>query len=75
MSVIRKRAVATPPGAQRNLVVLSVVAVCSGWLGVNSAHADFTLRCYDWRANAPWAARVHVSEGDRFVINLLPSDS
>ena len=71
MSVIRKRAVATPPGVQRKLVVLLVVAVCSDWLGVDSAHADFTLRCYDWRANAPHAARVHVSEGDSFIINVL----
>ena len=71
MSVIRKRAVATPPGAQRKLVVLLVVAVCSEWLGVNSAHADFTLRCYDWRDRAPYAARVYVSEGDSFVINVL----
>ena len=70
MSVIRKRAVATPPGVQRNLVVLLVVAASSAWLGVNSAHADFTLRCYDWRASAPHAARVYVSEGDSFVINV-----
>ena len=69
MSVIRRRAVATPPGLQRNLAVLLVVAA-SAWLGVDSAQADFTLRCYDWRASAPWAARVYVSEGDRFVINL-----
>ena len=69
MSVITRRAVATPPGLQRNLAVLLVVAA-SAWLGVDSAHADFTLRCYDWRASAPWAARVYVSEGDRFVINL-----
>ena len=71
MSVIRKRAVATPPGVQRNFVVLLVVAASSAWLGVDSAHADFTLRCYDWRASAPHAARVHVSEGDSFVINVL----
>ena len=71
MSVIRKRGVATPPGARRKLVVLLVVAVCGEWLGVNSAHADFTLRCYDWRDRAPWAARVYVSEGDNFVINVL----
>ena len=70
MSVIRKRGVATPPGAQRKLVVLLVVAVCGEWLGANSAHADFTLRCYDWRDRAPYAARVYVSEGDQFVINL-----
>ena len=68
--MIRKRTVATTPGAQRNLVVLLVVAVCSEWLGANSAHADFTLRCYDWRDRAPYAARVYVSEGDQFVINL-----
>ena len=43
-------------------------------VGVNSAVATyyngFELRCYDWRASAPWAARVHVSEGDDFVINV-----
>ena len=61
---------ATPPGVQRNLVVVLVVAA-SAWLGVDSAHADFTLRCYDWRASAPWSARVEVSEGDSFVINVL----
>ena len=70
MSVVTKRTVATPPGVLRNLVVVLVVAACSAWLGVDSAHADFTLRCYDWRASAPWAARVYVSEGDQFVINL-----
>ena len=70
MSVIGRRAVATPPGVLRNLAVLLVVAVCSAWLGVDSAHADFTLRCYDWRDRAPYAARVYVSEGDQFVINL-----
>ena len=70
MSVVTKRAVATPPGVLRNLVVVLVVAACSAWLGVDSAHADFTLRCYDWRDRAPWAARVYVSEGDQFVINL-----
>ena len=70
MSVIGRRAVATPPGVLRNLVVVLVVAACSAWLGVDSAHADFTLRCYDWRDRAPWAARVYVSEGDQFVINL-----
>ena len=69
MSVIRRRAVATPPGVLRNLVVVLVVAA-SAWLGVDSAYADFTLRCYDWRDRAPWAARVYVSEGDQFVINL-----
>ena len=51
-----------------------LVAVCSEWLGVNSAHADFTLRCYDWRDRAPYAARVYVSEGDQFVINLKWND-
>ena len=71
MSVIGRRAVATPPGVLRNLAVLLVVAVCSAWLGVDSAHADFTLRCYDWRDRAPYAARVYVSEGDNFVINVL----
>ena len=73
MSVIGKRAAGTPPGVRRNLLVLLVVAACSEWLGVNSAHADvdFTLRCYDWRDRAPWAARVYVSEGDSFVINVL----
>ena len=70
MSVVTKRAVATPPGVLRNLVVVLAVAVCSAWLGVDSAYADFTLRCYDWRDRAPWAARVYVSEGDQFVINL-----
>ena len=74
MSVIGRRAVATPPGLQRNLAVLLVVAVCSAWLGVDSAVATyyngFELRCYDWRASAPWAASVHVSEGDDFVINV-----
>ena len=69
MSVVTKRTVATPPGVLRNLVVVLVVAA-SAWLGVDSAHADFTLRCYDWRDRAPWAARVYVSEGDQFVINL-----
>ena len=74
MSVIGRRAVATPPGVLRNLAVLLVVAVCSAWLGVDSAHADFTLRCYDWRDRAPYAARVYVSEGDQFVINLKWND-
>ena len=74
MSVIGRRAVATPPGLQRNLAVLLVVAVCSAWLGVNSAVATyyngFELRCYDWRDDAPWSEDVHVSEGDDFVINV-----
>ena len=70
MSVIRKRAAGTAPGVRRNLLVLLVVAVCGEWLGANSAHAGFTLRCYDWRDRAPYAARVYVSEGDQFVINL-----
>ncbi len=69
VSVVAKRAAGTP-GVRRNLLVLLVVAACSEWLGVNSAHADFTLRCYDWRASAPHAARVYVSEGDSFVINV-----
>ena len=68
--MIGKRAAGTPPGVRRNLLVLLVVAVCGEWLGANSAHADFTLRCYDWRDRAPYAARVYVSEGDQFVINL-----
>ena len=38
---------------------------------MDSAHADFTPRCYDWRDRAPFAARVYVSEGDQFVINVL----
>ena len=74
MSVIRRRAVATPPGLQRNLAVLLVVAACSAWLGVDSAVAayynGFELRCYDWRDDAPWSEDVHVSEGDDFVINV-----
>ena len=74
MSVIRRRAVATPPGLQRNLAVLLVVAACSAWLGVDSAVATyyngFELRCYDWRDDAPWSEDVHVSEGDDFVINV-----
>ena len=69
--MIRKRAAGTPPGVRRNLLVLLVVAVCGEWLGVNSAHAGFTLRCYDWRDRATYAARVYVSEGDQFVINVL----
>ena len=63
-----------PSNRVRKLVVLFVVAVCSEWLGANSAHADFTLRCYDWRDRAPYAARVYVSEGDQFVINLKWND-
>ena len=74
MSVIGRRAVATPPGVLRNLVVVLVAAACSAWLGVDSAYADFTLRCYDWRDRAPYAARVYVSEGDQFVINLKWND-
>ena len=66
---MQKRAAGTPPGVRRNLLVL-LVAVCSEWLGANSAHAQFTLRCYDWRDSAPYAARVYVSEGDNFVINV-----
>ena len=70
MSVVTKRPAGTFPTVLRNLVVLLVVAACSAWLGVDSAHADFTLRCYDWRESAPWSARVNVTEGDQFVINL-----
>ena len=70
MSVVRRRTVATPPGVLRNLAVLLVVAACSAWLGVDSAHADLTLRCYDWRESAPVSATVTVTEGDQFVINL-----
>ena len=70
MSVVTKRAAGTFPTVQRNLAVLLVVAACSAWLGVDSAHADFTLRCYDWRESAPWSVSVNVTEGDQFVINL-----
>ena len=71
MSVVTKRAAGTFPTVQRNLAVLLVVAACSAWLGVDSAHADFTLRCYDWRESAPWSVSVNVTEGDQFVINLM----